>query len=337
MQVSDFDYELPEGLIAQHPLPNRSASRMLVVDRNSGSLSDRRITDLPEFLGPGDLMVFNNTRVLAARLHGRKATGGRAEILLERVLDGGHALAQIRASKSPRPGSLLEVGDTELEVVGRDGGFFELKCRQGSWAELLDRHGHMPLPPYIDRPDAALDQTRYQTVYAETPGAVAAPTAGLHFDDDLLAATLARGASHAHVTLHVAAGTFQPVRVNRVEDHSMHAEWLQVPQTVVEQVQTTRNRNGRVLAVGTTSVRSLETASRDGQLQAFSGDSRLFIYPGYQFNTVDIMLTNFHLPKSTLMMLVSAFAGTELIREAYTHAVQEQYRFFSYGDAMLIV
>ena len=337
MRVTDFDFDLPEALIAQQPLPDRSASRMLVVDREAETISDRQISDLPEFLVPGDLMVFNNTRVLAARLHGHKASGGRVEILLERVLDTQRALAQVRASKSPRPGSDICVADHVIEVLGRQNGFFELACRQGSWSELLDAHGHMPLPPYIQRPDAAIDQTRYQTVYAEQPGAVAAPTAGLHFDDELLAATRAAGADHGQVTLHVAAGTFQPVRVNDVKQHRMHAEWLQVGEEVVDQVNAARSAGGRILAVGTTSVRSLETASESGKLEPFSGDSRLFIYPGYRFRSVDRLLTNFHLPKSTLLMLVSAFAGRELILEAYEHAVAEKYRFFSYGDAMLIV
>jgi len=295
------------------------------------------VRDLPSLLRADDLLVFNNTRVLPARLFASKLTGGKVEILVERMLDDHRCLAQVKASKTPRSGNnlLLEDG-TELEVQGREGEFFCLRSAGAPLASLMQRMGHMPLPPYIERPDDETDLERYQTVYASRPGAVAAPTAGLHFDEALLDSLEKQGVRRTHLTLHVGAGTFQPVRAEQIEDHQMHAEYLEVPESVCQAVAETRARGGRVIAVGTTSVRSLETAAASGELRPFTGDSRIFIYPGYEFRVVDAMLTNFHLPESTLLMLVSAFAGIESIRAAYTHAVQNRYRFFSYGDAMLI-
>ncbi len=336
MRVADFHFELPEALIARHPLAERRASRLLVLDGESGALNHRHFTDLLEYLRPGDLMVFNNTRVIPARLFGQKASGGKLEILVERVLDSHRVLAHVRSSKSPKPGSLLQIdGGGEAEMVARHDALFELKFAE-EVLPLLDRVGHMPLPPYIDRPDEDADRERYQTVYARHAGAVAAPTAGLHFDQDLLAAIAAKGVDSAFVTLHVGAGTFQPVRVERIEDHHMHCEWLEVGQDVVDAVAACRARGGRVVAVGTTSVRSLESAARDGQLKAFSGDTDIFLYPGRPFHVVDALVTNFHLPESTLLMLVSAFAGYPETMAAYAAAVEQGYRFFSYGDAMFI-
>ncbi|MBY6203987.1 tRNA preQ1(34) S-adenosylmethionine ribosyltransferase-isomerase QueA [Halomonas denitrificans] len=341
MDVADFDFELPEELIAQQPLPGRSDSRLLVLDRTSGETVDRSFRDLLELLDPGDLLVFNDTRVIPARLHARKATGGRVELLVERVIDATTALAQLGVNRKPAAGAriLIEGAECEAEVEGRVDEFWRIRLVDpaADWIELLHAHGHMPLPPYIAREDDASDRERYQTVYGRKPGAVAAPTAGLHFDEALLAALDARGIGRAFCTLHVGAGTFQPVRVERVEDHRMHPEWLDVSQDLVDRIVATRAAGGRVIAVGTTAVRSLETAASDGELKPFTGDSRLFIYPGYRFRAVDGMITNFHLPGSTLVMLVSAFAGRESVLRAYAHAVEARYRFFSYGDAMLIV
>jgi len=337
MKRTDFHYELPAELIAQLPLEQRSASRLLCIDRQSGRLSDRNFSDLPGLLNPGDLLVFNNTEVIPARLYGRKASGGRVEILVERLLNQHECLAQVRASKSPKPGGTLILEDgSELRVLGREGSFFHLQAVGGDLMDLLQGLGHMPLPPYITREDTQRDRDRYQTVYAETPGAVAAPTAGLHFDQILLDQLKDTGIQSTTVTLHVGAGTFQPVRVDNIEDHHMHAEWLEVPQSACEAIAAARARGGRVVAVGTTAVRSLETAAQAGSLEPFSGDSRIFIYPPYRFRVVDAMITNFHLPESTLLMLVSAFAGREPIKAAYRHAVEQRYRFFSYGDAMLL-
>jgi len=334
---TDFHYELPAELIAQKPLDKRSASRLLCFDRHSGHLSDRKFSDLPGLLNPGDLLVFNNTEVIPARLFGSKASGGKVEILIERLLGQQQCLAQVRASKSPKPGGILILEDgSELQVLGREHGFYHLQATGGDLMSLLQALGHMPLPPYITREDTERDRRRYQTVYAETPGAVAAPTAGLHFDRALLEQLKDTGIQSTTVTLHVGAGTFQPVRVDDIEDHHMHAEWLEVPQSACDAIAATRARGGRVIAVGTTAVRSLETAAQGGSLEPFSGDSRIFIYPPYQFRIVDAMITNFHLPESTLLMLVSAFAGHEQILTAYRHAVAERYRFFSYGDAMLL-
>ncbi|SDG87401.1 S-adenosylmethionine:tRNA ribosyltransferase-isomerase [Pseudomonas benzenivorans] len=336
MRVADFHFELPESLIARHPLAERRASRLLVLDGVSGELAHRGFGDLLEYLRPGDLMVFNNTRVIPARLFGQKASGGKLEVLVERVLDSHRVLAHVRSSKSPKPGStILLDGGGEAQMLARHDALFELRFAE-EVLPLLERVGHMPLPPYIDRPDDAADRERYQTVYAERAGAVAAPTAGLHFDQDLLAAIAERGVETAFVTLHVGAGTFQPVRVERIEDHHMHSEWLEVGQDVVDAVAACRARGGRVIAVGTTSVRSLESAARDGVLRPFNGDTDIFIYPGRPFHVVDAMVTNFHLPESTLLMLVSAFAGYPETMAAYQSAVAEGYRFFSYGDAMFI-
>ena len=337
MKRTDFSYELPEELIAQRPLEQRSASRLLCLDRQSEQLSDRNFNDLPGLLSPGDLLVFNNTKVIPARLHGFKATGGRVEILVERLLNQKECLAQVRASKSPKPGGklVLENG-SELLVLGRQDSFFHLRSVDVDLMGLLTGLGHMPLPPYITREDNETDRRRYQTVFAETPGAVAAPTAGLHFDQVLLDQLKEAGIESTTVTLHVGAGTFQPVRVENIEDHLMHAEWLDVSQAACDAIAAARARGGRVVAVGTTAVRSLETAAQDGSLRPFSGDSRIFIYPPYRFRVVDALITNFHLPESTLLMLVSAFAGHDQTLAAYRHAVEQSYRFFSYGDAMLL-
>lgn len=336
MRVADFHFDLPEALIARHPLAERRASRLLVLDGPSGALSHRHFADLLEYLRPSDLMVFNNTRVIPARLFGQKESGGKLEILVERVLDSRRVLAHVRSSKSPKPGSKILIdGGAEAQMLQRHDALFELGFAEDV-LPLLERVGHMPLPPYIDRPDEAADRERYQTVYAERAGAVAAPTAGLHFDEGLLAAIREKGVDTAFVTLHVGAGTFQPVRVEKIEDHHMHSEWLEVGQDVVDAVAACRARGGRVIAVGTTSVRSLESAARDGQLKPFSGDTDIFLYPGRPFHVVDALVTNFHLPESTLLMLVSAFAGYPETMAAYAAAVEHEYRFFSYGDAMFI-
>lgn len=336
MRLSDFAFDLPDELIARHPLAERRASRLLCLDGPSGELSDRHFADLLDYLRPGDLMVFNNTRVIPARLFGRKETGGQLEVLVERVLDEYRVLAHIRSSKSPKPGSrILLDGDASAEMVARHAALFEL-CFAEPVLPLLERVGHMPLPPYIDRPDEDTDRERYQTVYAKRQGAVAAPTAGLHFDQALLQAIADKGVATTEVTLHVGAGTFQPVRVERIEDHVMHQEWLEVGPDVVAAVEQCKARGGRVIAVGTTSVRSLESAARDGQLKPFSGDTDIFLYPGKTFHVVDALVTNFHLSESTLLMLVSAFAGYPEIMAAYAAAVARGYRFFSYGDAMFI-
>ncbi len=338
MKVSDFRFELPERLIAQYPLPERSASRLLHLEREQGRRHDRRFADLPDLLAPEDLLVFNNTRVIPARLWARKESGGRVEIMVERVVDDREAVVQMRANRKPAPGARLFVDDqAELELLGREGEFWRLGMVAGSgWSALLEAVGHMPLPPYIERADEAMDAERYQTVFARIPGAVAAPTAGLHFDERLFERLDDKGVARAECTLHVGAGTFQPVRVEDVTAHRMHAEWLSVSSELVDAVVAARERGGRVVAVGTTAVRALETAAADGSLAPFAGDSRLFIYPGYEFRVVDAMITNFHLPGSTLLMLVSAFAGRENVLAAYRHAVEAEYRFFSYGDAMLI-
>jgi S-adenosylmethionine:tRNA ribosyltransferase-isomerase len=346
MQLSDFHYHLPDQLIARYPAAERTASRLLTLDGASGQLQHRQFTDLLTLLKPGDLLVFNDTRVLPARLWGKKATGGRLEILVERLLDNRRVLAHVRSSKSPKAGAMLQlVADQQadqvlasVEVLGRHDALFELAFNDEDDAlAVMSRIGHMPLPPYIDREDELADRERYQTVYGKTAGAVAAPTAGLHFTEDFIQQCRDSGVDTAYVTLHVGAGTFQPVRVDNITEHKMHAEYIEVSQAVCDQVAATRQRGGRVVAVGTTSVRSLESASQSGQLQPFSGDSEIFIYPGYRFKSVDAMLTNFHLPESTLIMLVSAFAGYEAVMAAYQQAVAEQYRFFSYGDAMFVL
>jgi S-adenosylmethionine:tRNA ribosyltransferase-isomerase len=338
LKLSDFQFDLPAGLIAQQPLENRSDSRLLHVSRTGGLLYDRSFRNLPGLLREGDLLVFNNTRVIPARLFGRKETGGRVEIMLERLIDDHECFAQLRVSKKPRRGNRIFLEDDSFLVVkGREGPFFRLHSPSGGLGGRIEQLGHMPLPPYIERQDTALDRERYQTVYARHPGAVAAPTAGLHFDESLLEQITAMGVERAEVTLHVGAGTFQPVRCDRIEDHSMHAEQLEVSPDVCDAVQRTRKRGGRVIAVGTTAVRSLETAASGGELTPFSGESRIFIYPGYEFRVIDGLITNFHLPESTLLMLVCALAGTDEMLTAYRHAVEQQYRFFSYGDAMLVL
>ncbi len=333
--LSDFDYELPPELIAQHPAAERTGSRLL--DASGPTLTDRVFRELPGLLNERDLLVFNDTQVIKARLRGVKATGGTAEALIERLLPGTQEVwAHVRASKSPKPGSRIRFADAfDAEVLGRCGpenGLFHLRF-SGDPLALLDAHGHVPLPPYITHEDSAEDAARYQTVFAKNPGAVAAPTAALHFDEALLAAL---PCPRANVTLHVGAGTFQPVRVENIAEHQMHSEWFNVPQTTVDAVNACRARGGRVVAVGTTTMRSLESAARSGTLQAGAAETDIFITPGFQFQAVDALITNFHLPKSTLMMLVSAFAGYERIRAIYSHAVRERYRFFSYGDSMLL-
>jgi S-adenosylmethionine:tRNA ribosyltransferase-isomerase len=336
VRLADFDYELPPELIAQHPAPQRTASRLLHVDGRTGALEDLQFRDIAALLHAGDVLVVNDTRVIKARLHGRKDTGGEVELLVERLLDARRALAQVRASKPLKPGRKVIIGATaEAEVIGRHDEFFELRFA-GEVLEVLAAHGEVPLPPYIEHAPRAEDEARYQTVYAQVPGAVAAPTAGLHFDDALLAALQTRGVALARVTLHVGAGTFQPVRVDDVSKHVMHSEWYSVPQAAVDAIASAKARNGRVVAVGTTALRALESAAAGGELRAGAAETRLFIVPGYRFRVVDRLITNFHLPKSTLLMLVSAFAGAESIRRAYAHAITERYRFFSYGDAMLL-
>ncbi|WP_413734921.1 tRNA preQ1(34) S-adenosylmethionine ribosyltransferase-isomerase QueA [Sodalis sp. RH21] len=343
MRVADFSFELPETLIAHYPQPERSACRLLALDGPSGEMAHGVFTDLLDKLQPGDLLVFNNTRVIPARLFGRKASGGKIEVLVERVLDDHRVLAHVRASKAPKPGTALLLGDDEsirATMLARHDALFELRFdEERDVLTLLNAAGHIPLPPYIDRPDEAADRELYQTVYSERPGAVAAPTAGLHFDTPLLDALRAKGVEMAFVTLHVGAGTFQPVRVDSLEDHVMHSEYAEVPQTVVDAVLACKRRGNRVVAVGTTSVRSLESAAQaagDGELAPFFGDTEIFIYPGYRFRLIDVLVTNFHLPESTLIMLVSAFAGYRHTMAAYREAVARQYRFFSYGDAMFI-
>ena len=346
MQRTDFSYDLPPELIAQHPLPERSGSRLLCLEGSSGATSHHHFSEFPDFIGRDDLLVFNNTRVIPARLWGRKASGGKVEILIERLTGSHQALAHLRASKSPKAGSSIELSSAEgeepgpyrLSVTGRDDALFRISSEGGlPLTDILRDIGHMPLPPYIERADDAVDQERYQTVYSEREGAVAAPTAGLHFSEAILQELDERGIRRVSVTLHVGAGTFQPVRADRIEDHVMHAEYVEVDEAVCAAVRETRARGGRVVAIGTTAVRSLESASDEqGNIRPFDGDTDIFIYPGYRFRNVDAMLTNFHLPESTLLMLVSAFAGRDHVMAAYAEAIANRYRFFSYGDAMFI-
>ena len=334
----DFAYDLPPELIAQQPPAQRGDSRLLILDSASGALCDRRFRELPELLRPGDLLVFNDTRVIPARLFGHKASGGRLELLIERLLDERRALVQLNVSKSPKPGGALQfdAGFTAT-VLGRHGDLFEIGLDGDEpWLTLLERHGQTPLPPYIHRAPTPADRERYQTVYARQPGAVAAPTAGLHFDQNLLDQLAAMGVAQAFITLHVGAGTFQPVRVERIAEHTMHSEWIEVGAETCAQIATARARGGRVIAVGTTATRALETAAQTGAIRPWRGETRIFIYPGYRFHAVDALITNFHLPESTLLMLVAAFAGRAATLNAYRHAVAQRYRFFSYGDAMLI-
>jgi len=339
MRKSDFHYSLPQDLIAQSPAASRSASRLLVLDGANGARRDRQFTDLPGLLRAGDLLVFNDTRVIPARLFGHKDSGGRIEVLVERILDTHHVLAQVRASKPPKPGQKLTLAENvTMTVQQREGEFHHLEFETTAPVmEILERVGHVPLPPYIERPDNAADSERYQTVYAHHPGAVAAPTAGLHFDEAMLALLKEKGVESAFVTLHVGAGTFQPIRVEYVRQHRMHAEYISVPVETCSKIVAAKNEGRRVVAVGTTVVRALETAAQAGSMTSYEGDTKIFIYPGYRFRIVDALLTNFHLPESTLLMLVCAFGGTENVLKAYRHAVEQKYRFYSYGDAMFVI
>lgn len=340
LTVDDFDFPLPPELIAQHPAPERSGSRLLHV--SGAELADRRFAELPTLLKAGDLLVFNDTRVIKARFFGVKDSGGRVEIMLERIVDATHAICQIRASKAPKPGSTLRLADAfTVRMTGRagaDGDFFALELVDaGDFWELAETYGKLPLPPYIEHPAEGADETRYQTVYAREPGAVAAPTAGLHFDETMLATLRAQGVNTAFLTLHVGAGTYRPMRVEKIADHRMHSERFEIPAATAEAIAAARAAGGRVIAVGTTSLRALESAGNpDGTVHVGGAETAIFITPGYRFQVVDRLITNFHLPKSTLLMLVSAFAGYDHIRAAYAHAVAERYRFFSYGDAMLL-
>lgn len=338
MKLADFRYDLPKELVAQYPTEQRSASRLLTLNRSNGEIADKQFTDLIQFLEPGDLLVMNNTKVIPARMFGQKRSGGKVEVLVERVVSPSEIIAQIRASKSPKIGTSLLLGDRyDFQVLGREEAFYRLATDgHQSVLDIMDAIGHMPLPPYIEREDKTTDADRYQTVYAQYSGAVAAPTAGLHFDKALLSQLADKGIEQAFVTLHVGAGTFQPVRVENIADHKMHREWLEVPQTTVDKIRQTKSVHKRVVTVGTTTVRSLETAALSGKLSAYQGETDIFITPGFQFQVIDALITNFHLPESTLLMLVSAFAGYEKVMQAYQHAVQHRYRFFSYGDAMLI-
>jgi len=352
MLTRDFHFDLPEHLIAQHPCEHRSQSRLLHLARDQKKDADIKhliFKDLPDLIDPGDLLVFNDTRVIPARLYGTKATGGKVEILIERTLDSDRCLAHVRASKTPKAGSMIHIEQTdyEFQVEGRQDDLFVLSFKKGaskegassadiSIADIMQQAGHMPLPPYIDRSDESIDFERYQTVYARSPGAIAAPTAGLHFDDGVLHDLKGKDINSAFVTLHVGAGTFQPVRVEHIEDHQMHKESIEVSRETVMLCEKTRKQGGRIIAVGTTSVRALESASQNGQLAPFCGETDIFITPGYTFKSVDAMITNFHLSESTLLMLVSAFAGIDPVMDAYQQAIEKKYRFFSYGDAMFI-
>lgn len=340
MKKSDFTFDLPEQLIAHFPQPERSSSRLLTLDGKSGAIAHHVFRELPDFLAPGDLLVFNDTRVIPARLLGQKVSGGKVEVLVERILDSHRVLAHVRSNRSPKAGTQLCLEDViAAEVLGREQGLFEIQFDPAkSVLEWLETYGHMPLPPYIDRPDEQSDRERYQTVYGNKPGAVAAPTAGLHFDHELMQTIHERGIEIAYVTLHVGAGTFQPVRAENIVEHKMHSEYAEVSSAVVDAILSCKARGGRVIAVGTTSVRSLESAAhlQGGAIAPFAGETDIFIYPGYQFRVVDAMVTNFHLPESTLLMLISAFAGQAEVMQAYRAAIAHEYRFFSYGDAMFI-
>ena len=343
MKTCEFQYHLPEHLIAQTPCDIRSLSRLLHYSRLDHSIEHLQFNNILDLIKPGDLLVFNNTRVVPARLYGHKETGGRVEVLVERIINEQECLAHVKASKTPKAGSKIILCDAAnskqqfiVTVKGRADDLFILSCDECSMTNIMQSIGHMPLPPYISRDDTTEDFSRYQTVYAETPGAVAAPTAGLHFDNELLTRLKDKNVSLAYVTLHVGAGTFQPVRCDRIEDHAMHYEYLVVPQETVDKCRQTRQNGGRIIAVGTTTVRSLETASQTGELKAYTGETNIFIYPGYTFKSIDALITNFHLPESTLLMLISAFAGKDEMMRCYAEAVAEKYRFFSYGDAMFI-
>ncbi len=342
MKLSDFSFTLPEHLIAKYPTPDRTASRLLHLNGTTGDVNHKQFQQMLDLVEPGDLLVFNNTRVIPARLLGQKTSGGKVEVLIERIVDDNNALAHMRASKAPKPGTdLLLEGAVSVTVTGRQDALFELRFNgDATVLEQLEQYGHMPLPPYIDRPDEQADKERYQTVYNQAPGAVAAPTAGLHFDDALLERLQQKGVNLAYVTLHVGAGTFQPVRVDNILEHKMHSEFAIVPEDVVNAVRATKAAGKRVIAVGTTSVRSLESsaleASKDEVLVPYQSDTDIFIYPGFEFKVVDAMFTNFHLPESTLLMLISAFAGKDNVLHAYEQAIEQEYRFYSYGDSMFI-
>ncbi|MGB7814918.1 MAG: tRNA preQ1(34) S-adenosylmethionine ribosyltransferase-isomerase QueA [Methylotenera sp.] len=338
MRTQDFDFYLPDSLIAQHPTSARSASRLLHLNGKTGRVEDKLFVDLPDFLSAGDLLVFNDTRVIKARLFGHKTTGGTVEMLVERILDTHHVLAHIRASRAPKAGTRLKLANAfEAEVICRDDDLFHVKFLSDMSAlDLLEQHGALPLPPYITHAAETEDEERYQTVYARHAGAVAAPTAGLHFDESMLSKIKVKGVNVAYITLHVGAGTFQPVRTDVIADHKMHSEIYHIPAETVAMIEATKAEGGNVIAVGTTSLRALESAARSGKLQAGMGETDIFITPGFSFKIVDKLVTNFHLPKSTLLMLVSAFAGLDHIKNAYAHAIKQQYRFFSYGDAMLL-
>lgn len=342
MKLSDFSFTLPENLIAKYPAEERSASRLMHLNGNTGKVAHKMFRDILDVVESGDLLIFNNTRVIPARLLGKKETGGQVEVLVERMLTESTVLAHVRASKAPKPGAKLILENAvNVTVLGREGALFHLEFdHKESVLELLEAHGHMPLPPYIDRADEDSDKERYQTVYNEKPGAVAAPTAGLHFDDAILAKLAENGINTAFVTLHVGAGTFQPVRVDNILEHTMHAEYAEVPEAVVDAIVATKQAGKRVIAVGTTSVRSVESAAKaagdKGLIAPFFDDTDIFIYPGFEFKVIDAMFTNFHLPESTLMMLISAFAGRDNVMAAYQQAIDESYRFFSYGDSMFI-
>ena len=339
MNLSDFDYHLPDELIARYPTEQRTASRLLALDKTNGEVLHHQFIDLIDELQPNDLLVFNNTRVIPARLFGEKASGGKVEVMIERITSGSRGIAQIRASKSPKPDTIIHLEQgLSLRVIDRIDDMFLIESNdEASLSMVLQAVGHMPLPPYIDREDESLDRERYQTVYSSREGAVAAPTAGLHFDQEMLSKLSKKGINFTYVTLHVGAGTYQPVRESYIPDHKMHAEYVEVSANVCNDIRMAQAAGGRVIAIGTTAVRSVETASvESGWIEPYYGDTEIFIYPGYQFKTVDAMLTNFHLPQSSLIMLVSAFAGRENTLSAYKQAINEQYRFFSYGDAMFI-
>lgn len=338
MKLSDFNYELPAELIARYPLEKRSASRLLHLDRQTGAIVHRQFTDIVSLISPQDLLVFNNTRVIPARLFGQKESGGRIEMLVERILDEHRVLAHVRASKSPKPQSYLFFAENiKFKVLKQHDDLFELQCEDSRPVlEVIEKIGQIPLPPYFQRAPEESDKDRYQTVYAQHKGSVAAPTAGLHFDEEIMRQLQQRGVEFGYVTLHVGAGTFAPVRIDEIEKHRMHAEYINVTEELCEQVRKTKSRGGRVIAIGTTSARSLESACRTGEIKPFSGDTDIFIYPGYQFKCIDALLTNLHVPASTLLMLVSALAGYEHVMHAYRIAVAEKYRFFSYGDAMWV-
>ncbi|NOX27665.1 MAG: tRNA preQ1(34) S-adenosylmethionine ribosyltransferase-isomerase QueA [Gammaproteobacteria bacterium] len=338
MLRSQFFFDLPDELIAQYPPESRTSSRLLCLNGQKGNLSDKQFRDLPALLNPGDLLVMNDTRVIQARIYGRKHSGGKLEVLVERVLDSLRAVAKVRKSKSlPAGATFLLADEFDVEVEENNGRFLVLRLLKGDWFDLMRSHGHMPLPPYITRDDESLDESRYQTVYARSDGAVAAPTAGLHFDEAMLDQLKQMGVNLAWVTLHVGAGTFEPVRADDIDDHEMHSETFEVDESVCQLIAATRASGGRVVAVGTTSVRALESATNEsGVIQPFAGDTKIFITPGYRFRCIDAMITNFHLPESTLLMLVSAFCGYDQTLNAYHHAVEQKYRFFSYGDAMFL-